>query len=74
MVLPLLLAACSVRAAEVEAVGLLVLAAQAVQAVVAQVVVVAEVAAARMLRVRADLAALAGPWFWSFDHAAICSC
>jgi hypothetical protein len=67
-------AACSVRVAEVEAVGMGVLAVQAVQAVKAQVAVAARVAAAHTQQVLAGLVGVVGLWYWSFDHAAICSC
>ena len=69
-----LLADCSDRAAaavaEVQA-GMVVL---EVQAVVALAVAAVQAAVLLLLQVRADLAAMAGPWYWSFDHAAICSC
>ena len=69
-----LLAACSDRAAAVVAeaqAGLVVLEAQEVEALAAAVAVLA---AAHTQQVMAGLAVMAGHWFWSFDHAAICSC
>jgi hypothetical protein len=72
---PLLLPAdCSVKVVAVVAAGLLVQVVQAVQVDAAQGAVVARVAAAHTQQVLVALAAVAGHWFWSFDHAAICSC
>jgi len=72
---PLLLPAdCSVRVAGVVVAVLRVLVVQVVRAVAAQVAVVARVAAAHTQQVLVGLAALAGSWFWSFDHAEICRC
>jgi len=73
-VLLLLLADCSVKAAGVVVAVLRVLVVQVVRAVAAQVAVAARVAAAHTQQVLAGLAVLAGSWYWSFDHAAICSC
>ena len=69
-----LLAACSDRAAAAEAEAQQVLAVQAVRAVAAQVAVVARVAAAHTQQALVVSVVLAGHWFWSFDHAAICCC
>lgn len=68
----LLLAACSGRA---EAEGVVAQAgreAQVVQVVVALVAAVARVAAAHTQQVLVASVAMAGHWYWSFDHAAIC--
>ena len=74
LVLLLLLADCSAKAAGVAVVALLVLAVQ----VVLEVVALAAVAVVqRAVHTRPALVVsvvLAGLWFWSFDHAAICSC
>jgi len=67
-----MLAACSVKAVAVVGEALLAQEVQVVRAVAAQVAVAARVAAAHTQQVLADLAALAGLWYWSFDHAAIC--
>jgi len=72
LVLPLLLADCSVKAAGVVVAVLRVLVVQVVRAVAAQVAVVARVAAAHTQQVLAGLVVLVGLWYWSFDHAAIC--
>jgi hypothetical protein len=74
LALLLLRVVCSDRAAAVVGEALLAQEVQGVQVVAAQVAVVARVAAAHTQQVLADLAALAGPWFWSFDHAEICRC
>ena len=72
LVLPLLLVDCSGRAEALVVVALVALVAQVVQVVAALVAVVAVVVAAHPQQVLAGLVALAGHWFWSFDHAAIC--
>ena len=69
-----LLADCSDRAAAVVAEARLVLVVLVVQVVAAQVAVAARVAAAHTQQVLVVSGAMAGHWFWSFDHAAICSC
>ena len=74
MVLPLLLVDCSGRAEALVAVAQVVMVVQVVQVVVVQVAVVARVAAAHTRPAMVALAAMAGHWYWSFDHAAICSC
>ena len=66
------LADCSVKAAGAVVEARVVLAAVVVRAVAAQVAVVARVAAAHTQQVLVALAAMAGHWYWSFDHAAIC--
>lgn len=68
----LLLADCSGRVAGAVVVARVALVVLAVQVVAAQVVGVARVAAAHTQQVLAALAAMAGHWYWSFDHAAIC--
>jgi heme/copper-type cytochrome/quinol oxidase subunit 1 len=70
----LLLAACSAKAAEAVAVATLALVVLAVLEAVALAAAVAVLAAAHTQQVLAGLVVLAGLWFWSFDHAAICSC
>ena len=70
----LLLADCSVKEAAVVVEVLLVLAVQVVRAVAAQAAVVARVAAAHTQQVLVVSVVLAGHWYWSFDHAAICCC
>ena len=74
LVLPLLPVACSAKAVAEVAEELVVLVARAVLEAVALVAVVARVAAAHTQQVLAGLVALAGHWYWSFDHAAICRC
>jgi hypothetical protein len=74
LVLLLLRVVCSDRAAAVVGEALLAQAVPGVQAVAAQVAVAARVAAAHTQQVLAGLVVLAGLWYWSFDHAAICSC
>ena len=70
---PLLLPAdCSVKAAGVAVVALLARVVLAVLEVAAQVAVAARVAAAHTQQVLAVLVVLAGHWYWSSDHAAIC--
>lgn len=72
---PLLLpVACSVKAEVAVAEVLAALVVLEVQAAVALVAVVARVAAAHTQQALAVSAVLAGHWYWSFDHAAICSC
>ena len=71
---PLLPVACSDKAVAEVAAELVVLVVRAVQVVVALVVVVVRVAAAHTPQVPVVLVAMAGPWCWSFDHAAICRC
>ena len=68
----LLLADCSGRVAGAVVVARVALVVQVVQAVVDQVAVVALVAAAHTQQALAGLAVLAGHWYWSSDHAAIC--
>lgn len=72
MVLPLLLVDCSGRAAGAVVVALMATVVQVVQAVAAQAAVAARVAAAHTQQVLAVSVVLAGHWYWSFDHAAIC--
>jgi hypothetical protein len=72
LALLLLRVVCSDRAAAVVGEALLAQEVQGVQVVAAQVAVVARVAAAHTQQVLAGLVALAGLWYWSFDHAAIC--
>ena len=74
LVLPLLLADCSDKVAVAVLAVLLALVARAVLEAVAQAAVVARVAAAHTRPAMVALAVMAGHWFWSFDHAAICSC
>ena len=73
-VLLLLRVVCSDRAAAVVAEAQQVLAVQAVQAVAAQVAAVAVLAAVHTRPALVVSVVLAGHWFWSFDHAAICCC
>lgn len=70
--LPLLLVDCSGRAEALVVVALMATVVQVVQVVVVQVAVVARVAAAHTRPAMVALAVMAGHWFWSFDHAAIC--
>ena len=70
--LPLLLVDCSGRAEALVVVALVAPVVQAVRAVAAQAAVAARVAAAHTQQVLVGLAAMAGHWYWSFDHAAIC--
>ena len=72
LVLPLLLADCSVKAAGAVVEALRALVVQAVRVVAAQAAVVARVAAAHTQQVLVVSVVLAGHWYWSFDHAAIC--
>ena len=74
LVLPLLLVDCSGRAEALVVVARVAPVVQVVQVVVVQVAVVARVAAAHTQQVLVVSVVLAGHWFWSFDHAAICSC
>ena len=74
LALLLLLADCLAKAVAEVAAELVVLVARAVLEAVALVAVVARVAAAHTQQVLAGLVALAGHWYWSFDHAAICRC
>jgi len=70
----LLLADCSGKVVGAVVEALLVQAVQAVQVVVVQVAAVAVLAAAHTQQVLAGLVGVVGLWYWSFDHAAICSC
>ena len=70
----LLLVACSAKVEAAVAEALPGLAVQAAQGAVALEVVEAQAAVALTQQALGVSAALAGPWFWSFDHAAICSC
>ena len=72
LVLPLLLVDCSGRAEVVVVVALMATVVQVVQVVVVQVAVVARVAAAHTRPAMVGLAAMAGHWYWSFDHEALC--
>ena len=72
LVLPLLLVDCSGRAAGAVVVALMAMVAMVAMAVAAQVAVAARVAAAHTRPAMVALAAMAGHWYWSFDHAAIC--
>lgn len=74
LALLLLLADCSVEAVAVAAEVLVVLVAQVVLEVVDLVAVGVRVVAAHTQQVLVVLAVMAGHWYWSFDHAAICSC
>ena len=71
---PLLPVACSAKAVAEVAAELVVLVARAVLEAVALVAVVARVAAAHTPQEQAVLVVMAGHWYWSFDHAAICRC
>ncbi len=66
--------ACSAKVVAAVGEALLVLVARAVLEAVALAVVVARVAAAHTQQVLAELVAMVGHWYWSFDHAAICRC
>ena len=70
--LPLLLVDCSDKVAVAVVVALMATVAMVVQVVVVQAVVEAGVAAAHTRPAMVALAAMAGHWYWSFDHAAIC--
>ena len=72
LVLPLLLVDCSGRAEALVVVALVAPVVQVVRAVAAQAAVAARVAAAHTQQVSVVSVVLAGHWFWSFDHAAIC--
>ena len=74
LVLLLLLADCSVGAAGAVVVVPAVLVALVVLVVAAQAAVVARVAAAHTRPAMVVSVVMDGHWFWSFDHAAICSC
>ena len=74
MVLPLLLVDCSGRAEALVEGDIMATVAMVVQVVVVQAVVEAGVVAAHTRPAMVALAAMAGHWYWSFDHAAICSC
>ena len=74
LVLPPLPVACSAKAVAVVAEVLREQEVRVVQAVVALVVEVAELAAAHTPQEQAVLVVMAGHWYWSFDHAAICRC
>lgn len=70
--LPLLLAACSVKAVVVVVVALVAPVVLVVQVVVVQVAVVARVAAAHTQQVLAGLVEVDGHWYWSSEHEALC--
>ena len=70
--LPLLLVDCSGRAEALVVVALVAPVVQVVQVVAAQAAVVARVAAAHTQQVLVVSVVLAGHWYWSFDHEAIC--
>ena len=72
MVLPLLLVDCSGRAEALVVVALMATVVQVVLEARALVAVVARVAAAHTRPAMVALAVMAGHWFWSFDHAALC--
>ena len=72
--LPLLLVDCSGRAEALVVVARVAPVVRAVRAVVVQAAVAARVAAAHTQQVLVALAAMAGHWYWSFDHAALCCC
>ena len=72
LVLPLLLVDCSVKAVVVVVVALVAPVVQVVQVVAAQAAVAARVAAAHTQQVLVVSVVLAGHWFWSFDHEALC--
>jgi uncharacterized lipoprotein YajG len=74
LALLLLLADCSVKAAVAVVEPRVARVVQAVQEVVVQVAVVARVAAAHTRPALVVSVGMDGHWFWSFDHAAICSC
>jgi hypothetical protein len=74
LALLLLRVVCSDRAAVAVVVAPVALAVLAVQEVEALAAAVAVLAAAHTQQVLAGLVVLAGLWYWSFDHAAICSC
>ena len=74
LALPLLPVVCSAKAVAEVAAELVVLVARAVLEAVALVAVVARVAAAHTPQEQAVLVVMAGHWYWSFDHAAICRC
>jgi len=75
LLVPLRLPAGCLGREEVAAVAApVVLAVLAVLAVVDLAVAVAVLAAAHTQQVMAGLVGVVGLWFWSFDHAAICSC
>ena len=74
LVLPLLPVACSDKAVAEVAAERVVQVVQVVPVAVALVVVVVRVAAVHTPQVPVVLVAMAGPWCWSFDHAAICRC
>ena len=74
LVLLLLLADCSAKAAVVVVEVRLVLAAVAAQVVVAQVAVGVRVVAAHMQQVLVAWVAMAGHWYWSFEHETVCRC
>ena len=74
LVLPLLPVACSAKAVAEVAAERVVQVVQVVPVAVALVVEVARVAAAHTPQEQAVLVVMAGHWYWSFDHAAICRC
>jgi hypothetical protein len=67
-VLPLLLADCSAKAVALVVEVRVAPVVRAVLEVAAQAAVAARVAAAHTRPVLAGLAAMAGHWYWSFDH------
>lgn len=74
LALLLLRVVCSDRAAAVVAEAQAGLVAQVVLEVEALAEAAVQAVAARTQQVLAGLVAMAGLWYWSFDHAAICSC
>ena len=70
--LPLLLAACSVKVAVAVLAVLLALVARAVLEAVAQAAVVAVVVAAHTRPAMVALVEMAGHWYWSSEHEALC--
>ena len=74
LVLLLLLADCSVKAAVAVVEARVALVVQVVLEAVALVAVAVLVAAPHTQQVLAGLVAMDGHWYWSFDHAAICCC
>lgn len=72
--LHLLLAACSAKAAVVVVEAPVVMVVLVVQVDAAQGAVVAREAAAHTQLVLVVLAAMAGPWCWSFEHETVCRC
>jgi hypothetical protein len=72
MALLLLLADCSVKAAVAVVEPRVARVVLAVRAVAAQVAVAARVAAAHTQQALAGLVAMAGHWYWSSEHEALC--